>query len=198
MVAAGSTYSYSIGVVEDIFNFFCNCLQKPFISHPKEAVTLLIITPDSLSRNDELLNDASKYSPYINIALHINESLLLIHKNLAELLESPLWFLIRFDKYGLQVDRELFLNKMLKFGFNWKTEFCKLDIRRIWYHSNDTLIALSADECREGSRWCGKHLSFTHLPHFYYIGTFNWWMITFTPPKFFHSEKLIHNYQWDN
>lgn len=81
-------------------------IYKPL---PKKEVTLLMTTPDTLSRNNELLKDGSKYSPYINIMLHKNESLFLMLSFGSH--HCDLWS--EFDKYGLLLDRELLLNKML-------------------------------------------------------------------------------------
>lgn len=41
---------------------------------------LFIITHNMPSKNDELLENTSKYNPHLNITLHINEPLLLIQR----------------------------------------------------------------------------------------------------------------------
>ena len=75
----------SIGSVQIFLQYVWNYLHNSFISHPGEAITLFIITHNMPSRNDELLEYTSKYNPYLNITLHINEPLLLIQRKHVDL-----------------------------------------------------------------------------------------------------------------
>lgn len=103
----------AVGSMHIFLKYVCNCLQNPFTSHPRGAVTLFIITSNTPSRNDELLKNTSKYNPYLNITLDINEPPLLIQKKLVSLGSDHCELWSEYGKYGLLVDRELCLNKML-------------------------------------------------------------------------------------